>query len=61
MRVRSLCNLTGTQVISLIQSYVCSWAGTSFKMVELVLTAGFACTYKRLRRSIVLEGLEAGP
>jgi len=37
-----------------------SWAGTSFEMVELVLAAGFACTYIGLVANIVLEGLEAG-
>jgi MFS transporter, DHA2 family, multidrug resistance protein len=37
-----------------------SWAGTSFETVELVLAAGFACTYIGLVANIVLEGLEAG-
>ncbi|MBV8550212.1 MAG: MFS transporter, partial [Acidobacteriaceae bacterium] len=37
-----------------------SWAGTSFETVELLLAAGFACTYVGLVGSIVLEGLEAG-
>ena len=37
-----------------------SWAGASFEMVELVLAAGFACTYIGLVANIVLEGLEAG-
>jgi MFS transporter, DHA2 family, multidrug resistance protein len=37
-----------------------SWSGTSFSMLELVLAAGFACTYIGLLSSIVLEGLEAG-
>jgi MFS transporter, DHA2 family, multidrug resistance protein len=37
-----------------------SWAGTSFELLELVLAAGFACTYIGLVSSIVLEGLEAG-
>jgi DHA2 family multidrug resistance protein len=37
-----------------------SWAGSSFTMVELVLAAGFGCTYIGLVGSIVLEGLEAG-
>jgi DHA2 family multidrug resistance protein len=37
-----------------------SWAGSSFVVVELVLAAGFACTYIGLVGSIVLEGLEAG-
>jgi DHA2 family multidrug resistance protein len=37
-----------------------SWAGTSFQTVELLLAAGFACTYVGLVGSIVLEGLEAG-
>jgi DHA2 family multidrug resistance protein len=37
-----------------------SWAGSSFKTVELLLAAGLACTYIGLVSSIVLEGLEAG-
>jgi MFS transporter, DHA2 family, multidrug resistance protein len=37
-----------------------SWAGSSFKIIELVLAAGLACTYVGLVSSIVLEGLEAG-
>jgi DHA2 family multidrug resistance protein len=37
-----------------------SWAGSSFKILELLLAAGFACTYIGLVSSIVLEGLEAG-
>jgi DHA2 family multidrug resistance protein len=37
-----------------------SWAGSSFKIVELVLAGGLACTYIGLVSSIVLEGLEAG-
>jgi MFS transporter, DHA2 family, multidrug resistance protein len=37
-----------------------SWAGSSFETVELVLAAGFGCSYVGLVSSIVLEGLEAG-
>ena len=37
-----------------------SWAGISFETVELVLAAGFACTFIGLVANIVLEGLEAG-
>src|SRR5215469_763047 len=37
-----------------------SWAGSSFRIVELALSAGLACTYIGLVSSIVLEGLEAG-
>jgi len=37
-----------------------SWAGTSFETVELLLAAGFSCTYVGLVSNIVLEGLEAG-
>jgi DHA2 family multidrug resistance protein len=37
-----------------------SWAGSSFKTVELLLAAGLACTYIGLVSSIVLEALEAG-
>ena len=37
-----------------------SWAGSSFQMVELLLSAGLACTYIGLVGSIVLEALEAG-
>ncbi|MBV8907308.1 MAG: MFS transporter [Acidobacteriia bacterium] len=36
------------------------WAGTSFERVELLLAAGFGCTYIGLVSSIVLQGLEAG-
>lgn len=37
-----------------------SWAGTSFQMVELALTAGIACAYIGMVGSIVLEALESG-
>ena len=37
-----------------------SWAGSSFKIVELVLAGGLACTYIGLVSSLVLEALEAG-
>ena len=37
-----------------------SWAGGSFEIVELFLSAGLACTYIGLVGSIVLEALEAG-
>ena len=37
-----------------------SWAGNSFKIVELVLAAGFGCSYVGLVGSLVLQGLEAG-
>ncbi len=37
-----------------------SWAGTSFETLEVVVAAGFACTYIGLVANIVLEGLEAG-
>ena len=37
-----------------------SWAGNNFQIVELLLSAGFACSYVGLVSSIVLEGLEAG-
>jgi DHA2 family multidrug resistance protein len=37
-----------------------SWAGSSFKMIELLLSVGLACTYIGLVSSIVLEALEAG-
>ena len=37
-----------------------SWAGTSFEAIELVLAAGFACTYIGRVANIILEGLEAG-
>jgi DHA2 family multidrug resistance protein len=37
-----------------------SWSGNSFEITELMLAAGFACTYIGLVANIVLEGLEAG-
>lgn len=37
-----------------------SWSGRSFEMIELLLSAGLACTYIGLVSSIVLEALEAG-
>ena len=37
-----------------------SWAGNSFEMLELLLAAGFACSYVGLVASLVLQGLEAG-
>ena len=48
-----------------IGCWICShldtlWAGTSFEAVELLLAAGFGCTYIGLVGAIVLEGLEAG-
>jgi DHA2 family multidrug resistance protein len=53
--------LTTVAVASWIYSHVdTSWAGKSFEMTELVLSAGLAGTYIGLVSSIVLEGLEAG-
>ena len=48
-----------------IGCWICShlatvWAGANFEAVEVLLAAGFACTYVGLVASIVLEGLEAG-
>jgi MFS transporter, DHA2 family, multidrug resistance protein len=37
-----------------------SWAGTSFQVMELALTAGLACAYIGMVGSIVLQALEAG-
>jgi DHA2 family multidrug resistance protein len=37
-----------------------SWAGSTFRIIELLLAVGIACTYIGLVCSIVLEGLEAG-
>jgi DHA2 family multidrug resistance protein len=37
-----------------------SWAGSSFESWELLLAAGFGCSYVGLVGAIVLEGLEAG-
>ena len=37
-----------------------SWAGSSFESWELLLAAGFACSYVGLVDAIVLEALEAG-
>jgi DHA2 family multidrug resistance protein len=37
-----------------------SWSGTSFEIVELLLSLGLAATYIGLVSSIVLEALEAG-
>ncbi|MGC1299037.1 MAG: MFS transporter [Alloacidobacterium sp.] len=37
-----------------------SWAGNSFQIIELVMSAALACAYIGLVSSIVLEGLEAG-
>src|SRR5215813_367454 len=53
--------LTTVAVASWIYSRLdTSWAGNSFEMTELLLSAGLACTYIGLVSSIVLEGLEAG-
>ena len=57
--------LTVGLTIAAVTCWVCahidsSWSGSSFQIVELVLAAGFACTYVGLVSSIVLEGLEAG-
>jgi DHA2 family multidrug resistance protein len=51
--------------VAAIGCWICAhldtvWAGTSFEAVELLLAAGFGCTYIGLVSSIVLEGLEAG-
>jgi len=37
-----------------------SWAGNSFQLVELLMSAALACSYVGLVSCIVLEGLEAG-
>jgi MFS transporter, DHA2 family, multidrug resistance protein len=37
-----------------------TWSGSSFEIVELLLSVGLACTYIGLVSSIVLEALEAG-
>ena len=37
-----------------------SWAGNNFQIVEVVLAAGFACTYIGLVSSLVLEAIDAG-
>jgi MFS transporter, DHA2 family, multidrug resistance protein len=37
-----------------------SWAGSSFRIVELLLAVGLACAYIGLVSSIVLEALDAG-
>lgn len=57
--------LTLGLTIVAVASWICarvdsSWAGSSFKIVELLLAAGFACTYIGLVSSLVLEALEAG-
>jgi MFS transporter, DHA2 family, multidrug resistance protein len=57
--------LTLGLTVSAVAGWVCahvdtSWAGNSFEIVELLLSAGFACSYVGLVSSIVLEGLEAG-
>jgi len=53
--------LTIVAVACWIYSHVdTSWAGSSFEIVELFLSAGLACAYIGLVSSIVLEGLEAG-
>jgi DHA2 family multidrug resistance protein len=51
--------------IAAVGGWICahldaSWAGISFETIELLLAAGFACSYVGLVGSIVLEGLEAG-
>jgi len=53
--------LTIVAVACWIYSHVdTSWAGSSFELIELFLSAGLACAYIGLVSSIVLEGLEAG-
>ena len=57
--------LTVGLTIAAVTCWVCahidsSWSGSSFQIVELVLAAGFACTYVGLVSSIVLEALESG-
>jgi DHA2 family multidrug resistance protein len=60
-RLILILGLTTVAVASWIYSHVdTSWAGSSFEMTELLLSAGLACTYIGLVSSIVLEGLEAG-
>jgi DHA2 family multidrug resistance protein len=60
-RLILILGLTTVAVASWIYSHVdTSWAGNSFEMTELLLSAGLACTYIGLVSSIVLEGLEAG-
>jgi DHA2 family multidrug resistance protein len=57
--------LTVGLTIVAVASWLCahldsSWSGTSFIVLELILAAGFACTYIGLVSSIVLEAIEAG-
>ena len=52
-------------VVAAVASWVCAhvettWAGSSFERIEVILAAGFGCTYVGLVSSIVLDGLEAG-
>jgi DHA2 family multidrug resistance protein len=57
--------LTLGLTIVAVGSWICahldsSWAGNSFRTAELLLAAGFACTYIGLVSNIVLEALDAG-
>jgi DHA2 family multidrug resistance protein len=57
--------LTLGLTIVAVSGWICahldsSWAGSSFKIVELLLAVGLACAYIGLVSSIVLEALEAG-
>lgn len=65
IHANSRLTLTLGLTIAAVGSWLCahidtSWAGSTFEIVELLLAAGFACTYVGLVSSIVLEGLEAG-
>jgi len=65
VRTDSRLTLSLGLVVAAVASWICasvetSWAGHSFESIEVVLAAGFACSYIGLVSSIVLEGLEAG-
>ena len=53
--------LTIVAVVCWIYAHLdASWAGSSFKTIEVLLAIGLACVYIGLVSSIVLEALEAG-
>ena len=53
--------LTVVAVVCWIYSHLdASWAGNSFRPLELLLAAGLACTFIGLVSSIVLQAFEAG-
>ena len=65
IHTNSRLTLTLGLTVAAVACWICSrvdstWAGSSFEVIELLLTLGLAASYVGLVSSIVLEGLEGG-